>query len=65
MVRSMAAPKPLKPGILALTPKASRLRQVFWLSRFLPAFPFAGWQTVAAYGKTSLRIQDYSCGDSS
>jgi hypothetical protein len=29
---NMAASKPVKPGILALTPKASRCWQVFWLT---------------------------------
>jgi hypothetical protein len=47
MVCGMAAPKPMKPGILALTPKASRFRQVFWLSWFLSAFPTAKWRPVA------------------
>jgi len=29
---NLAEVNPVKPGILALTPKASRCRQVFWLS---------------------------------
>jgi hypothetical protein len=65
MGSNMAALNPLKPGILALTPKASRCRQVFWLSWFLPTFPSDSCQTVVIFGKTSLRIKEYSCGDSS
>jgi len=64
-VSNLAEVKPVKPGILALTPKASRCRQVFWLSRFLPTFPSHQSRTVVIFGKTSLRIKDYSCGDSS
>jgi hypothetical protein len=35
----LAEAKPVKPGILALTPKASRCWQVFWLSWFFANLP--------------------------
>jgi len=37
----MAVAKPVKPGILALTPKASRCWQVFWLSWFFANLPIS------------------------
>jgi hypothetical protein len=61
----MAVAKPVKPGILALTPKASRCWQVFWLSWFFANLPILIFWTVVIIGKTSFRIKDYSCGDSS
>lgn len=38
-VSRLADAKPVKPGILALTPKASRCWQVFWLSWFFANLP--------------------------